>query len=262
MNTFVPTELTRATVSFCIQGMPSREQMVFKSFVRLLDHCVNHQWLYYPENDAQRTDIVVIQHGHTPVPRLASERQQIVLTVGTHVSTEAFFLQWPVRAFELENELNRLGDLVATRRVRLAAAASEAADALVDAITTSGPKIRLHQWPPSTLLTVPGRLRLATLLSARAMDVCELQRRSRLPAAVCEDFVADMQRARLISSASSCVVQLPVGPKTTEPSAVARSAKPQAERPFVPLGLLDRIRIKLGLQVASQGSSLKTTEQT
>lgn len=246
---FASTLLNRATTSFCVLGMPPREEMLLKSFVRLLDHIVHHQWLYYSAADAPRAEVVVVLHGHVPeLTPPAGRPPQFVLTLGTEVSTAPFFLHWPLHPNELTDELNRLGELVAAQRLRQAQAAEKkAAEAQISVTAAGAPGLRLQQWPPPILLTKPGRMRLATLLSSRAMDLAELERRSALPAAVCKAFVEDMQRAGLLVAQVGVGAEAATPPLKTETPANLPTAPAQAVHAVAPASLLARIRLRLGL---------------
>lgn len=249
MTAFASTQLNRATVSFCALGMPPREEMLVKAFVRLLDHIVHHQWLCLSAADAPRADVVVVLQGHVPeLTPLADHPPQIVLTLGTDVLTAPFFLCWPLRPNELTDELNRLGGLVAAQRMRQAEAAEKkAAQAQIEITDAGAPGLRLNQWPPPFLLTKPGRMRLATLLSSRTMNLAELERRSALPAAVCKAFVEDMRRAGLLTAQDGAGAETATPQRKTETPASVPTPQVQAARAAVPAGLLTRIRLRLGL---------------
>jgi len=122
--------------------------------------------------------------------------------------------------------------------------------------------MRLRRWPLPRLLAEPGRMRLATLLTGKAMGMDELLHRSALSKKICQRFIDDMQTADLL--------MLEEAHETTHPEIVARlsgtpaalasasaykqSVMPSA-KPVVQPGLLTRIRLRLGMH--SAGNALR-----
>ena len=113
---------------------------------------------------------------------------------------------------------------------------------------------RLRQWPKPMLLAESGRMRLATLITGRAMSLAELVFRTGLPTLVCERFLADMETAGLIvhpdSEASQAPVWVAPPPRKPRPPAVLERqvAVAAATKPVVQMGLLSRIRLRLGIK--------------
>jgi hypothetical protein len=240
MDSYRSTVLERSTLTFSLEGLQPREELLFKAFVRLLDHLTFQQWRYQPASSNIRVDLLVVAEGFQPTfgqsPAQPSQPQQPVLRIGNSGINGHGFLSWPLRPDELEKELNRLGGQAITQR-----GAQETA-ALFTGATTGAPiapgqpmqLMRLQQWPPTHLLSGTGRMRLATLLTGKAMSLDELVYRSALPHPVCEAFVNDLQRANLLLAPASVIKPMPQ----------VAAPLPKLVQP----GLLSRIRMRLGIQ--------------
>jgi hypothetical protein len=93
--------------------LPAREELLFKSLVRLLDHKTHQSWLYFPHCTNVRADLLIVAKGIIPPADVSQNGSlQQVLTLAVSGSTRDFFLCLPLRANELEAELNRLGGLI------------------------------------------------------------------------------------------------------------------------------------------------------
>lgn len=236
------TALERSILTFCVEGLPAREELLFKSFVRLLDHLTHQQWRYHPPATDTRVDLLVVAKDVQPTySQRPGQAPQPVLQLGSNGTNGANghgFLSWPLNPAALEKELNRLGGLAITQR------SAPQEPALGNVAVTSTPvgptepaskakPMRLQQWPPAHLLTSTDRMRLATLLTSKAMSLKELVHRSALPLPVCEAFVNDMLGAQLLVT----------------PSVVAKTEPPRhaPAQEVVQHGLLARIRMRLGI---------------
>lgn len=236
MPGFPTTNFDRTKLSFSLEGMSSREEVLFKSFVRLLDHVTNQKWIYRPATADFRVDLLVVAEWFPPtLYKHYHPVAQPVLSVGAG-QERAMHLSLPMQPNKLADELNRVGH----QAVQHLAASSNASFMSANEMPGSeGDELfRLKQWPPSKFLVGTGRMRLATLLSGRALSLHELQRRSALPLAVCRTFTTDLQNAQLLINT---VQERIAGPHEilNLPSAAVAFAKP---------GLLDRIRASLGIK--------------
>lgn len=236
MKDYESTVLERSTLTFCVEGLGAREELLFKSFVRLLDHLTHQQWSYQPAAANQRIDLLVVADGVEPTQcQNASQEPQPVLRLGSSGANGHGYLSWPLKPGALESELNRLGGLSLRQH------GAPDAQALFTGAATGGQTVinvfkdsmRLVQWPPARLLAGIGRMRLATLLTGKAMKLDELVSRSALPLDLCQAFVLDLQRANLLTSPGQ-----PVQPTYLQPAPSQKVAQP---------GLLDRIRLRLGI---------------
>lgn len=241
MKDYESTVLERSTLTFCVEGLPAREELLFKSFVRLLDHLTHQQWSYQPADASQRIDLLVVADGVQPTQyKSSSQPDQPVLRLGSTGGDGHGYLSWPLKPGALEFELNRLGGLSIKQRgaPHVQALFTGAAVGHQVVVDTSKDLMRLVQWPPARLLAGVGRMRLATLLTGKAMKLDELVRRSALPVDVCQAFVLDLQSANLLTSPSPAAQ-----PAHSQPAAIKKVAQP---------GLLDRIRMRLGLNGMSR----------
>ena len=234
MTGYNSTVADRSSLTFSVEGLHAREELLFKAFVRLLDHLTHQQWTYFPAAADARADLLVVADGVEPTySRNPGQSPQAVLRLGTTGANGNGVLSWPLKPDALEKELNRVGGQVARQR--------SSKDVLVMSTPdTAQGLMRLQQWPPTKLLNGTGRMRLATLLTGKAMSLDELVFRSALPLPLCKIFVDELQRANLLQLTASAPK-----PALASPAAIAP--------PKVPLkttqpGLLDRIRIRLGIK--------------
>lgn len=212
----------RTTFVFCTDRLSPRDATLFKSFVRLLDHRTQHKWVC----GSDAVDLHVVPEGGA-APRDAGKPASAVLTVGTSQRYLNHYLNLPIRADELETELNRLGTFITGNRP--AAPAPDAQGGF-----------RLLRWPPATLLGSPGHLRLATLMAAGAVSLQAAPLRSGLSASACSQFFDDLGRAGLLRADNAVRVQ-------GVPAAQPRSDGTAHAQP----SLIALIRNRLGL-VASR----------
>lgn len=244
----------RALLSFSVEGLPPREELLFKSLVRLLDHRTHQHWAW----KTGRADLRVVGQ-HVPSAQEGPEQPVPVLAVGpADAQRGSHFLALPLHAEELEHTLNRLGAMVVHAR-GLGLAAAEAALADDD-------EFRLLRWPPAALLEAPHRIRLATLMTGRPTSLGVLRQRSGLATQDCLDFIADLRRSGLLESvreaalaaqatqAALAAQHAPVHAQAQahstagpQPHGAAPATLPAPVRNPVQPGLLARIRSRLGL---------------
>lgn len=240
MESYRSTVIERSVLTFCIEGLQAREELLFKSFVRLLDNVTDQQWTYHPTAPNSNVDLLVLAEGVAPAIQRSPELPvQSVLRIASNGWNGHGMLAWPIRPAELEKELNRLGGHAIRRRI-----AQNARGLLADAVGVkpvapdeSYRLMRLQQWPPAQLLVGPGRIRLATLLTGKAMNLDELVHRSALPVLLCKAFIEDLQHANLLTSQAA----------SPQPAVQPSKVLQKVTQP----GLLDRIRMRLGIKSAS-----------
>lgn len=240
MKDYESTALERATLTFCVEGLGAREELLFKSFVRLLDHLTHQRWSYQPAAAKQRIDLLVVADGvELSQFQDATQAPQSVLRLGSSGTNGHGYLSWPLKPGALESELNRLGGMSLRQRdaPRVDALPTRVATGEQAVINIYKDPMRLLQWPPAKLLAGVGRMRLATLLTGKSMKLDELVRRSAVPADLCHAFVLDLQRAKLLVSPSQ-----PDQPAYPQPAPFQKVTQP---------GLFDRIRLRLGIKSLS-----------
>lgn len=231
----------RALLSFSVEGLPPREELLFKSLVRLLDHRTHQHWAW----KIDRADLRVVGEALSPGSENPAPPVPVLAVGQVDPQRGGHFLTLPLHADALEQTLNRLGAMVVhARGLGLAAA---------EAVLADDAEFRLLRWPPAALLEAPHRIRLATLMTGRPTSLGVLRQRSGMGAQECLDFIADLRRSGLIenvadaaqaaphtAAAASASAQSPDGSQPEPaPSALARD-------PVQP-GLLARIRSRLGL---------------
>lgn len=257
----------RTTLTFSVEGLSARDELLFKGYVRLLDHLTNQEWQYHEASDRFRVDLLVANEHVQPTrsSQLGRAVQPVLLLGSINLSRSPFFLTWPLKPNELENVLNQLGGLIC-KGDRSEDASQNVADAPVALGAKGEPKqaapelaltgYKLRQWPRPMLLAEPGRMRLATLISGKAMGVDELVSRSALPRSVCERFVSDMQTAGLLVHPDVSVSQhfglaTPYAVKAVQSDVAAREAFASTAKQAVSAGLIARIRMRFGIKTPS-----------
>lgn len=233
------TATERTPLTYCVEGLSAREELMFKAIVRLLNHSTQNQWTYHPAAADKRIDVLVVADGVQPTcSQTPPQLPQPVLRIG-HGGTHAHgYLSLPFRPDVLLEELDRLGELTASQRsTESLQALTNAAASVPQAVGTPGQLLRLLRWPPARLLAGTGRMRLATLLTARGMSLDELVYRTSLPLPVCQSFIDDLQRAQLLVISHAA-------PQPVKPPAVVMPTVKQ-------FSLFDRIRFSLGIKSAS-----------
>jgi len=214
--------------------LPAAEVALIRSLVRLFSHTSSFHWRFV---DSGPCDAVIVDTELPPAELAeAGRRARAVLKVTrAYAPGQPDTLQRPIRADQLKAWLERQ----ATEQRLMRAAHGPPAPAAAAGGTAKPVHLRfkLRRWPSAALLrNDPQRIRLATLLSRRALGARELSRISQLPAEQCQDFVDSLCQADLLE-----VLELPA---TASPAAVA--ARP-APPPSLAHGLISGIRRRLGL---------------
>ena len=233
----------RPLLSFSVEGLPARDELLFKSLVRLLDHRTHQHWAWQVED----ADLRVVGE-RFPVPSdEAADRPVPRLTLGETPPQEGPFLRLPLHADALEVMLNRLGAMVIhARELGLSAARDR------NERSGRGEEYRLLRWPSVALLDTPVRMKLAALLASRPASLHALQQRSNASAQECVDFIAALERAGFAAGSGGTGFAASRAPESIWPdSQVSSGAEaPRASDPargVVAPGLLARIRSRLGL---------------
>jgi hypothetical protein len=246
MESLPATDFGRRALSYSLEGMAARDAVLFKSLVRLLDHLTVQKWIYRPPSADYRVDLLVVAEWHPPtVYRHLQPVMQPVLSIGKGAERE-MCLSWPVQPQRLQAVLNKVGNVAVLHQIEYVPSVFESAQS--GSSDDNQQLYRLKQWPPSRYLAGTGRMRLATLLTGRAMTVKELEMRSALPLSVCRAFVADLLKAQLLVITTVAKPNVEVG---YEPHELLNL--PSSTVAFVKPGLLSRIRAGLGIKSSRNG---------
>jgi hypothetical protein len=224
---------TRAQLRFGILGLPAREEMLFKSFVRLLDNRSLHQWHYLP----QMADLWVVAPGIQPPSQgaISIDRRQ-VLTVSDTGNNASSGLRLPLDPLNIEAALNQLGSKILSSRV------------VSDKPATAQrypESYRLARWPRVNMLDTKERMRMATLLLGKPLTIDQLADYSCFPVSVCEGFVQDLKTTGLVQ-----IIQIQSIPIVGIGASIAPhlSTEPITHTAPVSSGLFARIRNALALK--------------
>jgi len=228
----------RALLSYSVEGLPHREEVLLKSLIRLLDHRTHQNWSW----KAEQADLRVVGE-QVDAGDPAGQPAVPTLTVAQVDPRRGPFLALPLHTNALEVALNQLGAMVVHAR-GLGLGATETA-------IGEHEEFRMLRWPPAAVLEAPIRLRLATLMSNRPASVLSLQQRSPATRQECADFMADLQRAGLLERLHAAPANAGAPAAAASPDSVSPDRRPAAPaRGAVQPGLLARIRNRLGLQPA------------
>lgn len=205
----------REALQFGMANLPSRQELVLKSMMRLLDNKLDHKWFY----STGEMDLCILADG---LPQAGQDtfmnaqgQPAHVLAIGFYQQERLDCLLMPVRVDELFLALNRIGKALLKKKSVAAGAAlaaiSDAASAAGAGILASSTSIsntdimmqtdqafRLTRWPSFQVVGTLERVRMATLLTAQPLRLAQLQRRSGYPMPVCEAFVRELAKAGLL----------------------------------------------------------------
>ncbi|HEX7864856.1 MAG TPA: hypothetical protein VF555_07890 [Variovorax sp.] len=237
----------RPLLSFSVEGLPARDELLFKSLVRLLDHRTHQHWAWQVED----ADLRVVGDRLPAPPDEAADRPVPLLTIGETPPPRGSFLRLPLHADALEGMLNRLGAVVIHARELGLAASRERAE--------RGEEYRLLRWPSIALLDTTMRMKLATLLASRPASLHALQQRSGASAQECADFIAALERAGLVAGSghggtgfASSRAPESIWPDSQVSSGTEAPRDAAVTREGVQPGLLARIRSRLSLLSGSR----------
>ncbi|MDP9895573.1 hypothetical protein J2W32_004779 [Variovorax boronicumulans] len=259
-----PPRTRRPLLSYSVDGLPARDELLFKSLVRLLDHRTHQQWTWQVED----ADLRVVGD-RVPATALddAADRPVPRLTLGETPPPHGPFLRLPLHADALEVMLNRLGAMVVhARELGLPGSAltPAARDHSERGRGAHCEEYRLLRWPAAALLDTPMRMKLAALLASRPASLHALQQRSSAGAQECADFIAALEHAGFVAGTGHGHGNAGTGfaashaPESLWPDSQSfqvsgASSGADAHRALAPAravvapGLLARIRNRLGL---------------
>jgi hypothetical protein len=225
-----------------VHNLPAAEVVLIKTLIRLLPAAGTVRWHFAETGpyDAVLTDTTQVG-GEVP----ASLARAVLKITRARAAADADSIARPIRAEQLQAWLTRQGERLQLLPRLAVPAASRAAPSAAGTAAVSaapshatGPRFKLRRWPSAALLkNDPHRIRLATLLSRRALAAHELSHISRLSTQQCQDFVDTLHQTGLIE-----VERTPAATATPR-KAPAAAVVP---RPLAG-GLIGGIRRRLGL---------------
>lgn len=230
--------------------LPPAEVVLVQTLFRLYAHGSAFRWSFVttPPYDALLVD------GTTDAPldaEVAGMARAVLRLTRMNAPDAPDTLQRPIRADRLQDwlrtaELQLMDTQLATTRPPeespwpAAASASGAGAATAPASPasagTTAVRFKLRRWPPASLLRGDAhRIRMATLLSRRALSAAELADISQQPVQACQAFLQSLQTLGLVDM-----------PAAT-PAAAAQPKPAAAAKPGFARGLIAGIRRRLGL---------------
>jgi len=220
----------RTPLYFGLHGLNDREAVLFKSCMNIISARTRHQWIW------QKNVVNLLVLTDEAMGQLSEAFKMMpIICIGDKLpavrqgDNQREYLSRPLRPMDILACVDRLGDWI-VKNDSLGIDLHAMSNASVSAV-------RLRRWPPVQLLTDAHRTRLATLLTGQPVTLAWLQQRSGAPAAVCADFLAELEQANLLESTHIT---------TTLPKVIVSTA---ASTPK--MGLLGRIRQRLGLNQAA-----------
>jgi hypothetical protein len=171
---------TQDHFTYAFAHLAMRDVVVFKSIVGLLSGRTRSQWQHV-ETDEPDLLILGAEGNGQPAPQCCA--RAVLKITYQQTDSSGLSVQWPLRANEVFERLEQAGKILSQ---------ATASDNLLSLY-------KLTRWPTQDILgTNPAHLRLATLLSARALSVEELSERSGLSSAHCRTFIQTLLSANLL----------------------------------------------------------------
>ncbi|MDO5623249.1 MAG: hypothetical protein Q4G71_00995 [Pseudomonadota bacterium] len=219
--------------------LPAAEVVLVQTLFRLYAHGNDFRWTFVtaPPYDALLVDGTT---DGAQDPAINDMAKAVLRLTRMTATPEPNTLQRPIRADRLQDWLKATEhDLLETRPATLLMEEPADAPAPAAATTAISPlRFKLRRWPPATLLRGdPNRIRMATLLSRRALNAAELASISQQPAHECQAFLQTLQTTGLVEVQQEAPASAPV-----QAAPVTVAAKPTFGR-----GLISGIRRRLGL---------------
>lgn len=212
--------------------LPAAEIVLLRIMVRLLSHDASFNWLFVETGpyDAIIADEATAKRDSVAIAQLSNAVLKIVRTQDDFVPNT---LTRPLRAEKIQEWLVQIG----TRLAPISPAVAAPSDT---ALTT---KYKLRRWPPSFLVrNDPMLIRMAVLLSKRALLPIELAHLSQQSLDACHRFINTLLPMGLLDAVSA------VGsPQTTSLSSAQKPIATTNSKTFLAQGLIGRIRRRIGM---------------
>lgn len=235
----------RERLEFCVSGFSTRDELLLKSAVRLLHSGTRHCWVYAPTGQdlailgIDKPAIAAMANGFFPRVENGARAN---LAVGLGREGFQFWVSMPLYLKDLEAALNSVGDWLLAQAQPLAADENDAAQ------FQDGEKMQLMRWPLASFLTTPERRKAATILLKKPTDLRSLARKSGMELGDCATFVAGLPHVKRMASAPSAQDLAKLSEHTEAHAALRGHARSGHQAGSRRIGILTRIRSRLGLK--------------
>lgn len=224
-----------STLRLGVHQLPAAEVVLVQTLLRLYGHGKNQRWTLAdrPPYDALLVDALDSETNAGDLSRMA---KAILKITRKNAASQPDTLERPIRADKLQAWLAGIERESVSARPE--DAGREDADSADAALLAGTVRFKLHRWPPAVLLRGdPQRIRLATLLSKRALTLNQLALLSNQEVEQCRRFVQVLQNTGVVQAQDVVAPALPPAASAETPTAPARFAR----------GLIHGIRRRLGL---------------
>lgn len=266
----MPATSLHPSHTYTLRQLPMRDEIVFKSVIRVLQGKTRHTWVH---SDTQDAELVLLgdqlPDGAAPAATAGIEKLsgRAVIHVSAHAGAGFRGLAWPLRIADVIEQLDMAGDLIAARMATqasrpaaVAVAQQQAAvherqqPAPVQALSSHVPadqRVSLSRWPEANLLQRDMRyIKLATVLTGKPVSIIELADRTHYPLQLCQNFVDALNAGALVRVMSD-LRELPLGQMAGHNQAAMNGgyAPVRKTHPAEHHGLIARIRSRLEMIV-------------
>ncbi len=231
-NTAYTLERNMYELKLGAHDLPAAEVVLVKTLFRLFSHDSSFRWTFAnrPPYDALLVDGTKPENTSTEVRRMTSTILRLTrMNSGSGPNT----LERPIRADQLQHWLST------TEQKLLRVQPNNIQQAPQKPAFPSHVRFKLLRWPSGLLLRGDStRIRMATLLSRRALSARELSVICEQPVEYCEIFLQVLRAAALLKMEE---------PISAPPAPAPTSASTPPPQPKYTLGLISSIRRRLGL---------------
>lgn len=235
-----PSGMRAPSFTYTLRQVASRDEIVFKSVVRVLHGKTRHVWQHTDGADADLLLLGTQAAGSRAGP--AELPAQVVIHVGDSAGTDPHGLHLPMRVADVISHLDHAGDEIAGRATHCAHA--RPLQVIDPAHEPLGERVSLVRWPEPGLLQNDIRyLKLAAALTGQPVSIIELAARTGLPLLLCQTFVDGMKAVGLLRVGDG----MEPGPAQAAPPALQAHKAPLPAHP----GLIARIRLRLEMLVGT-----------
>jgi len=235
-----------------VHELPAAEVVLVRTLMRLFAQDRPSRWVIA---DAPPYDAVLVDgcRADTPPEHLRRLCPHVLRLTRINADPAPDALARPLRADRLLQWLDGVASGVARDTAPAPASAPLTAPSTPAAepprpepeLPADAPRLSLRRWPRAAVLRDnPQRVRMATLLSRRALNAHDLRRLTGLPASECLAFMRLLQSADLLVAPPAAP---PAAPAPAATPATATAQPPSKARPSFTQGLISSFRKRLGL---------------